>query len=155
MPAPLTAYIDMEFAGIYGTRQLMQIPIEIGVVLHDPGTDSLSFAGKPFSYDIDVELWKNITDDVGKRVDGKRRVFNLAEPGLTREYNRRLILLSSMLLPSWSMSAWLIWPWRLYAYVVRSTTVPVSLSPWRTVFFVCWVPLPPKDGEVVAPGPYS
>jgi len=92
MPAPLTAYIDMEFAGIYGTRQLMQIPIEIGVVLYDPGTDSLSFAGKPFSYDIDVELWKNITDDVGKRVDGKRRVFNLAEPGLTREYNRKFSL---------------------------------------------------------------
>ncbi|WP_321505269.1 hypothetical protein [uncultured Methanoregula sp.] len=92
MATPLTAYIDMEFAGIYGTRQIMQIPIEIGVVLHDPGTDTISFAGKPFSYDVDVELWKNITDDVGKRVDGKRRVFNLAEPGLTREYNRRFRL---------------------------------------------------------------
>ena len=92
MDAPLTAYIDMEFAGIYGTRQTMQIPIEIGVVLHDPKTDALSFAGKPFSYDIDVELWKNVTDDVGKRVDGNRRVFNLGEPGLTREFNRKFTL---------------------------------------------------------------
>jgi hypothetical protein len=82
----------MEFAGIYGTRQTMQIPIEIGVVLHDPGTDSLSFAGKAFSYAIEVELWKNITDDVGKRVDGKRRVFNLAEPGLTREFDHKFNL---------------------------------------------------------------
>jgi len=92
MDPPLTAYIDMEFAGIYGTRQTMQIPIEIGVVLHDPGTDALSFAGKPFSYDIDVELWKNVTDEVGKRVDGKRRVFNLAEPGRTREFDRKFTL---------------------------------------------------------------
>jgi hypothetical protein len=94
MTSSLTAYIDMEFAGIYGTRQLMQIPIEIGVVLFDPESDALSFAGKPFSHDIDVELWKNITDEVGKRVDGKRRVFNLAEPGLTREYNRKFSLTS-------------------------------------------------------------
>jgi len=92
MVMPLTAYIDMEFAGIYGTRQLMQIPIEIGVVLYDPEKDALSFAGKPFSYDIDVELWKNVTDEVGKRVDGKRRVFNLTEPGMTREYNRKFNL---------------------------------------------------------------
>ncbi|MEI8332018.1 MAG: hypothetical protein WCF90_10300 [Methanomicrobiales archaeon] len=45
---PLTAYLDMELAGIYGTHQRMQIPIEIGVVLHNPETDSLSFVGKPF-----------------------------------------------------------------------------------------------------------
>jgi len=70
----------------------MQIPIEIGVVLHDPATDTLSFAGKPFSYDIEVELWKNVTDEVGKRVDGKRRVFNLAKPGLTRDFDRRFSL---------------------------------------------------------------
>jgi len=75
---PGTAYIDMEFAGIYGTHQGMQIPIEIGMVIHEPGSDTLSFAGKAFSRDINVELWKNITDDVGKRIEGQRRVFNLA-----------------------------------------------------------------------------
>ena len=62
MPSPLTAYIDMEFAGIRGTRQGMQIPTEIGVVLHDPATGSISFAGKWLSKDIEVELWKNVTD---------------------------------------------------------------------------------------------
>jgi hypothetical protein len=92
MTTPLTAYIDMEFAGIYGTHQRMQIPIEIGVVLHDPGTDALSFTGKPFPADIEVELWKNILNDVGKRVDSRRRVFNLAEPACTQPFDHRFHL---------------------------------------------------------------
>jgi hypothetical protein len=75
-----TAYIDMEFAGIYGTRQSMQIPVEIGIVIHHPEKDMLSFTGRAFSFDIDVELWKNVMNDVGKRIDGRRRVFNLARP---------------------------------------------------------------------------
>jgi hypothetical protein len=92
MTTPLTAYIDMEFAGIYGTHQRMQIPIEIGVVLHNPETDALSFAGKPFQADIDVELWKNILNEVGKRVDARRRVFNLAEPARTQTFDHRFHL---------------------------------------------------------------
>jgi HAMP domain-containing protein len=83
MTPPLTAYIDMEFAGIRGTRQGMQIPTEIGVVLHNPATDTLSFAGKAFCHDIEVEVWKNVTDDLGKRVDGYRRTFNLARPAVS------------------------------------------------------------------------
>ncbi len=83
MTMPLTAFIDMEFAGIRGTRQGMQIPIEIGVVLHDPDQDTIAFAGKAFSHDVEVELWRNVTDDLGKRVDGHRRIFNLATPGET------------------------------------------------------------------------
>jgi hypothetical protein len=79
----------MEFAGIYGTHQGMQIPIEIGVVIHQPDTDTLSFAGKAFNRPIDVELWKNITDDVGKRINGQRRVFNLASPGHTKFFNKK------------------------------------------------------------------
>ena len=92
MTAPLTAYIDMEFAGIYGTHQRMQIPIEIGVVLHDPDTDALSFAGKPFQADIEVELWKNILNDVGKRVDARRRVFHLADTARTQPFDHRFHL---------------------------------------------------------------
>jgi hypothetical protein len=92
LPEPLTAYIDMEFAGIRGTRQGMQIPIEIGVVLHDPASNTISLAGKAFSRDIEVELWKNITNDVGKRVDGHRRVFNLARPGESLPDDRKFRL---------------------------------------------------------------
>jgi hypothetical protein len=89
---PSTAYIDMEFAGIYGTHQGMQIPIEIGVVIYQPDTDALSFAGKAFNRTIDVELWKNITDDVGKRIEGQRRVFNLASRGHTKIFDKKFHL---------------------------------------------------------------
>jgi len=90
--SPSTAYIDMEFAGIYGTHQGMQIPIEIGVVIHEPDTDTLSFAGKAFNRTIDVELWKNITNDVGKRIEGKRRVFNLESPGHSKTFDKKFHL---------------------------------------------------------------
>lgn len=89
---PSTAYIDMEFAGIYGTHQGMQIPIEIGLVIHQPDTDALSFTGKAFNRSIDVELWKNITDDVGKRIEGQRRVFNLASPGRSKSFDKKFHL---------------------------------------------------------------
>jgi hypothetical protein len=87
-----TAYIDMEFAGIYGTHQGMQIPIEIGVVIHQPDTDVLSFTGKAFSRTIVVELWKNITDEMGKRIEGQRRVFNMADPGHAKIFEKKFHL---------------------------------------------------------------
>lgn len=90
-----TAYIDMEFAGIYGTHQGMQIPIEIGVVIHEPDTDALFFAGKAFNRPVDVELWKNITDGVGKRIEGRRRVFNLASPGHGKQFDKTFNLSSA------------------------------------------------------------
>ncbi len=89
---PGTAYTDMEFAGIYGTHQRVQIPVEIGVVIHRPESDSLSFAGTAFKRTIDVERWKNITDDVGRRVEGQRRVFNLAFRGHTKNFDKRFHL---------------------------------------------------------------
>ncbi|OPX61669.1 MULTISPECIES: hypothetical protein [unclassified Methanoregula] len=87
-----TAYIDMEFAGIYGTRQGMQIPIEIGVVIHHPESDTITFAGTAFSRPVDVELWKNVTDDLGKRIEGQRRVFNLASRGQTKNFDKKFHL---------------------------------------------------------------
>jgi len=62
----ITACIDMEFGHVYGTRRAVVMPVEIGVVLHDPGEDRPRFLGKTFRYDIDVELWKNVTDARGK-----------------------------------------------------------------------------------------
>jgi hypothetical protein len=84
--------MDMEFAGIYGTRQGIQIPIEIGVVIHSPQTDTLSFTGKTFNLDINVEHWKNITNDLGKRVNGHRRVFNLINPGHSKNFDAKFHL---------------------------------------------------------------
>jgi hypothetical protein len=82
----------MEFAGIYGTHQGMQIPIEIGVVIHQPDTDVLSFAGMAFNRNVDVELWKNITDEVGRRIEGQRRIFNLAAPGHSKIFDKKFHL---------------------------------------------------------------
>jgi hypothetical protein len=82
----------MEFAGIYGTRQSMQVPIEIGIVICPPNAEVPSFFGKAFNWPIDVELWKNRTDDLGKRIDGKRRVFNLASPGRSRQFDHNYSL---------------------------------------------------------------
>ncbi len=89
---PSTAYIDMEFAGIYGTHQNMQIPIEIGVVVYQPDSDALSFIGKSFKQNIDVELWKNITDEMGKRIEGNRRVFNLMTRGHSKDFDKKFHL---------------------------------------------------------------
>jgi hypothetical protein len=89
---PSTAYIDMEFAGIYGTRQGIQIPIEIGVVIYSPQTDTVSFTGKTFSLDINVEHWKNVTNDLGKRINGHRRVFNLIAPGRSKNFDAKFHL---------------------------------------------------------------
>lgn len=82
----------MEFAGIYGTHQSMQIPIEIGLVIHQPDADALTFTGKAFNRTIDVELWKNITDDVGKRIEGQRRVFDLASPSHSKIFDKKFHL---------------------------------------------------------------
>lgn len=92
MAEELTAYIDMEFAGIYGTHQRLQIPIEIGVVLHDPASDTITFSGRAFSRNIEVELWKNVTDDIGRRINGNRRVFNLLNPAHSLEFDRKFHL---------------------------------------------------------------
>jgi len=89
---PRIAYIDMEFAGVYGTHQRMQIPIEIGAVIHEPDTNTVSFSGRAFKRAINVELWKNITDDVGKRIAGQRRVFNLASPQQIKNFNKKFHL---------------------------------------------------------------
>ena len=84
-----TAYIDMEFAGIYGTRQRMQILTEIGIVFYDPDDDTLAFTGKAFSRRIDVERWMNVTDDLGTRIDGRRRGFSLDAPAQSKPFDRK------------------------------------------------------------------
>jgi hypothetical protein len=89
---PSVAYVDMEFAGIYGTRQSMQIPVEVGVVIHHPDRDDLSFTGRAFTFDIEVELWKNVMNAVGRRIDGRRRVFNLAHPARSLDFDPKFHL---------------------------------------------------------------
>jgi hypothetical protein len=68
MNEPVTAYMDMEFGGVCGTWQRMKLPVEVGVIMHHPECDELMFSERKFSYDIDITVWKNITDELGRTV---------------------------------------------------------------------------------------
>jgi len=57
-------------------------PHRIGVVIHQPDTDTLSFTGKSFNRPIDVELWKNITDEW----ETDRRAATDIQSGVTGSY---------------------------------------------------------------------
>jgi hypothetical protein len=65
MATGVTACIDMEFGHVYGTCRTLLMPVEVGVVLYDPDSDTHRLSGRQFSYDIDLELWKNVTDEWG------------------------------------------------------------------------------------------
>jgi hypothetical protein len=91
-PAPITAYIDMEFGGVYGTYQRMNIPIEIGTLLYNPESDEIDLSGKKFRYDIDVEQWLNKTDDWGRTKGVKKRIFNLENSDSQKEYDKKFHL---------------------------------------------------------------
>jgi hypothetical protein len=89
---PATAYIDMEFGHICGTYQAQVIPVEVGVAIHTPETDALTFAGKKISYDVDVELWKHVTDDLGRTVDRSVTIANLGRKEYTKPYSGKIRL---------------------------------------------------------------
>ncbi len=77
MTSGLTAFIDMEFGHVYGTCRNLLMPVELGMVLYDPASNTPRFAGRKFSYDIDVELWKNVTDERGATLGVTATVANL------------------------------------------------------------------------------
>jgi len=79
-PVSNTAYIDMEFGAAYGSHNKINIPIEIGTVLYNPKSDELDFSGKKFHYDIEVEQWQNVTDELKRTIDVKVRTFNVGKP---------------------------------------------------------------------------
>lgn len=70
-------YLDIEFGYVYGTFRTVMMPIEIGAVLHRPQDDSIRYLGEQFRYDIDVELWKKVTDECGKTVGVATTVANM------------------------------------------------------------------------------
>jgi len=76
---PVTAFIDMEFGGICGTWQRMKLPLEAGVVIHEMEPDRIVFSEKQFRFDIDVTVWKNITDEMGRTVGKNPCTMNPAQ----------------------------------------------------------------------------
>ena len=84
--------MDMEFGGICGTWQRMKVPVEAGVVIHDRENDVLSFAGRKFTYDIDITIWKNITDELGRTIGKNPCSLNPAKKGSEVEGQRKIRL---------------------------------------------------------------
>lgn len=70
------AFIDMEFGHVYGTHREIVMPIEVGVVTYDPVADCAAFAGRTFAHDLEVEIWKSSTDDLGRRTGVMTAVAN-------------------------------------------------------------------------------
>ena len=72
-----SVYLDIEFGYVYGTSRAVMMPVEIGAVIHHPGVDSVRYAGEQFRYDIDVEVWKKVTDPCGRTVGVATTVANM------------------------------------------------------------------------------
>ncbi|WP_241481208.1 hypothetical protein [Methanoculleus sediminis] len=85
-------YLDIEFGYVYGTCREVMMPIEIGAVVHRSGEDSVRYVGEQFRYDIDVEIWKKVTDECGKTVGVATTVANMGrgEYGMPYDHSYRI-----------------------------------------------------------------
>ncbi|MCM2465358.1 hypothetical protein [Methanoculleus oceani] len=85
-------YLDIEFGYVYGTCRGVMMPIEIGAVVHRPEDDSVRYAGEQFRYDVDVEIWKKVTDPCGKTVGVSTTVANTGrgEYGMAYDHSFRV-----------------------------------------------------------------
>lgn len=70
------AYLDIEFGYVYGTCRAVVMPIEAGVVIHRPADDSVRYLGEEFRHDINVEIWKKVTDPCGRTTGVATTVAN-------------------------------------------------------------------------------
>jgi hypothetical protein len=87
-----SAYLDIEFGYVYGTCRAVMMPIEIGAVIHRPEDDSVRYVGEQFRYDVDVEIWKKVTDPCGKTVGVATTVANMdrGEYGMPYDHSFRV-----------------------------------------------------------------
>lgn len=83
------ACVDMEFGHVYGTHRGLVMPIEVGAVIYDPMTDEAEFAGLRSGYDIEVEVWLNTTDALGRKTGVVTRVVNSGMRHADIAYNPR------------------------------------------------------------------
>lgn len=80
------AFIDLEYGHVHGTHKRIFMPIEVGVALYTEKKDVLGYVGKKFSYDIDVELWKNVIDEYGNTIGETMSITNYKR----EEYNKKI-----------------------------------------------------------------
>ncbi|HOB18368.1 MAG TPA: hypothetical protein PKK74_06715 [Candidatus Methanoculleus thermohydrogenotrophicum] len=87
-----SAYLDIEFGYVYGTCRGVMMPVEIGVVIHRPEDDSVRYLGEQFRYDVDVEIWKKVTDPCGKTIGVATTVANMSrdEYGMAYDHSFRV-----------------------------------------------------------------
>jgi hypothetical protein len=85
-------YLDIEFGYVYGTCRAVMMPIEIGAVLYRPEDDSVRYLGEQFCYDVDVEIWKKVTDGCGRTVGVATTVANMGrnEYGMPYDHSYRI-----------------------------------------------------------------
>ena len=90
--AARSIYLDIEFGYVYGTCRAVMMPIEIGAVVHRPEDDSVRYAWEQFRYDVDVEIWKKVTDPCGKTVGVATTVANTGrdEYGMAYDHSFRV-----------------------------------------------------------------
>jgi hypothetical protein len=80
-------FLDMEFGAIYGSYYRDFIPIEIGGIIYNLKTDSLSFVNHKFLYDGDVVLRKNLTDDLGHTIGSSETVANIKRNEFQKKFD--------------------------------------------------------------------
>lgn len=87
-----SAYLDIEFGYVYGTCRAVMMPIEIGAVIYRPDDDSVRYVGEQFRYDVDVEIWKKVTDACGKTIGVATTVANMGrgEYGMPYDHSFRV-----------------------------------------------------------------
>ncbi len=85
-------YLDIEFGYVYGTCRGVIMPIEIGAVVHRSEDDSVRYLGEQFRYDVDVEIWKKVTDPCGKTTGVATTVANMGrgEYGMAYDHSFRV-----------------------------------------------------------------
>ncbi|WP_421909656.1 hypothetical protein [Methanolacinia petrolearia] len=82
--------LDFEAGQVYGIKgRQINIPTEIGVVLYDPGADSVYSRQKKFFSDIDLVVRKNVVDGNGVKTGFSVVVVNQGKDLYDIKYDRR------------------------------------------------------------------
>jgi hypothetical protein len=103
------AFIDMEFGHVYGTKKLIYMPIEVGVLLYDSQKNSITTSQKKIKKDIVVEMWKNTTDDLKRTAGSTTACANLAKEQYQLPYDEEHTLEMEDLQPALEVT------WSAYA----------------------------------------
>jgi hypothetical protein len=78
------AFVDMEVGHVYG-KPTITIPTEIGITSWNINTDSVCYLSQKFTPDIELERWKYIIDQ-----DGKKKSISSVVNIKKNEYNKPL-----------------------------------------------------------------